>query len=424
MRTQIDIAALLAPIPGDDPVGEELRYSKVYDDIKEARRADDILPQGQWQREIKTSDWKQVISLSVKSLTEKSKDLQIAAWLTEALVTMEGFEGFEAGTALLVGLLDIYWETVYPRIEDDDYDYRIAPLEFYNDKISLCLKQLPLTEPGATPGYSLLKWQETRDTARKDDRITAEDFTAAVAKSSVSFYQTLVELLDRCLAAFKTLDDTLDARLATQAPRISDVGTVLEECQRIVRRICSEQKGIKVQTTGAELHANEAPEESKSVGARVSAGPESAAGVPATAAVSLVIPTIVDETAQEEALWRDALLTMQNGSFKEALNRLLAVASSQPAERGRHRYQFLVAKLCLKGGRPELARPILEKLNTLITELQLDRWESPFWIAEILESLHQCLLSGEPTSDDISRAEDLFKKICTMDVTKVLNAKQ
>ena len=101
MKTTIDINSLLAPIPGENPAGEDLRYSPIYDDLKEARRADDPLERGEWQREIKTSDWDKVISLAVDALSKKSKDLQIAAWLTEALIRKEGFSGLVAGLRLL-----------------------------------------------------------------------------------------------------------------------------------------------------------------------------------------------------------------------------------------------------------------------------------------------------------------------------------
>lgn len=74
----------------------------------------------------------------------------------------------------------------------------------------------------------------------------------------------------------------------------------------------------------------------------------------------------------------------------------------------------------MKAGRPGLARPIIEQLNTQIVELQLERWESPVWIAEVLDALYQCLISGEPPDEDITRANELFKRICTMDVTKAL----
>ena len=56
MKSQIDIDGLLTPIPGDNPAGEDLRYNSTYDEIKEARRADDQLERGVWQRDLKTAD--------------------------------------------------------------------------------------------------------------------------------------------------------------------------------------------------------------------------------------------------------------------------------------------------------------------------------------------------------------------------------
>ena len=96
-----DLDLLLAPFPGENPAGEELRYRPVYDEIKEARRADDALDRGDWQHQLKVSDWDRVIQLSVQALSEKSKDLQIAAWLAEALVKTRGFAGLIEGLKLI-----------------------------------------------------------------------------------------------------------------------------------------------------------------------------------------------------------------------------------------------------------------------------------------------------------------------------------
>ena len=86
---------LLNPIPGDSPSGTNLRYAPVYDKIKEARRQDDDAPQGEWQRERKVADYKQVIKLAGETLATQTKDLQLAAWLTEAFLHQEGFGGLQ-----------------------------------------------------------------------------------------------------------------------------------------------------------------------------------------------------------------------------------------------------------------------------------------------------------------------------------------
>ncbi|MCV4783215.1 type VI secretion system ImpA family N-terminal domain-containing protein, partial [Escherichia coli] len=90
----IDFETLLTPISEDSPSGENLRYSGLYDEITEARRADDALLQGEWQTELKTTDYRKIIELAVDALSTKTKDIQIAAWLSESLVKVYGFAGF------------------------------------------------------------------------------------------------------------------------------------------------------------------------------------------------------------------------------------------------------------------------------------------------------------------------------------------
>src|SRR5690348_3693410 len=82
---------VLVPIPGARPGGVELRYDPLYDKIKEARREEEDIPQGDWQTTRKTADWPQVIKLTKDALVNKSKDLQLAVWLAEATLRREGF---------------------------------------------------------------------------------------------------------------------------------------------------------------------------------------------------------------------------------------------------------------------------------------------------------------------------------------------
>src|ERR1044071_9798054 len=84
---------ILKPIPGDNPSGQNLRSTPLYDKIREARREDDELPQGAWQTERKLADWPTVIKLSQEAIALQSKDLQLAVWLTEALLKKQSVRG-------------------------------------------------------------------------------------------------------------------------------------------------------------------------------------------------------------------------------------------------------------------------------------------------------------------------------------------
>src|SRR5947207_15598427 len=73
----MDVAALLAPIPGDHPAGENLQYSGIYDEIPEARRGDDNPTQGDCEHEPKVSERPKVLELSTFAIASQTKHLQI-----------------------------------------------------------------------------------------------------------------------------------------------------------------------------------------------------------------------------------------------------------------------------------------------------------------------------------------------------------
>lgn len=436
----------MAPIPGDNPAGEDLRYSPAYDQIKEARKADDLLDRGDWQREIKTSDWGTVIATAVDALINKTKDLQIAAWLTEALIKTEGFDGLATGFKILTSLLKDYWEHLYPELEDGDLDFRVAPIEFVNDKLWPCIKQVSITDSNATPGYSWLKWYESRQVGFEADtrnrygdvdenkkkarneliaegKLTAEDFDSAVALSSRAFYESLAKSLVMCQEEFKKLDSTVDEKFGSEAPRLAEIRETLDDCERVIQKIIKEKKESEPDTE-PELQTDEVAaiplKENKSKKEESQALSSSEENAQITAVPSLP-GGFSDSDSPEKAMWENALATLKSAGMKKALDQLFGASCSAPSVREKNRYQLLMAKFCLKAERPDLARPIAEKLNTLIEELQLERWESPVWIADVLDTLYKCLTSGEPSNDDINRAKTLLQKLCTTDVTKAMS---
>ena len=97
---------LLNPIDGPNPSGVNLRYEPIYDKIKEARREEDQPPPGMTERDRKVADNSLVIKLTKDALTNKTKDLQLVAWLTEALLKQQGFAGLKDGLFLCHGLLE------------------------------------------------------------------------------------------------------------------------------------------------------------------------------------------------------------------------------------------------------------------------------------------------------------------------------
>ncbi|MBV8674177.1 MAG: type VI secretion system ImpA family N-terminal domain-containing protein, partial [Acidobacteriaceae bacterium] len=112
---------LLNPVPGENPSGLSLRYERICDQIKEARtEEDENIPSGDWQRQVKRADFALVIKLAGEALATKSKDLQLAAWLTEAHVKREGIALIAPCFKLMQDLQEHFWDTLHPEIEDGD----------------------------------------------------------------------------------------------------------------------------------------------------------------------------------------------------------------------------------------------------------------------------------------------------------------
>jgi type VI secretion system protein ImpA len=431
MKRTIDIDAVMAPIPGEKPAGEDLRYI-LYDEITEARRADDAFERGDWQREIKSADWETVISLCSDALVNRTKDLQIVAWLTEALTITEGFEGFLTGLKVIRGFLENFWESVYPEIEDDDLDFRVGRLEFLNNSLWSRIKQIPLTDSNAKAGYSWLQWEESRrvgnegDAAKAETRaelvaegkLTAEEFDAAVSLSSRAFYESLAAEVTKCSEEFGALEQLSDEKFGKEAPRLAELRKSLEDCNQLVSKILKEKRELE-------------PDEPEATGEEdTAADEESASPVSEPASADIEAPrligpdsmpsgTLSDSAAHENVLWQKANELLNTSGIKAGLQQLLVASTTAPSVRQRNRYRLLMARLCLKADRPDLAKPILEELYALIEELNLERWESPNWIANVLEALYKCLTVGD-ANEDPSRAEELFRKMCTLDVTKAM----
>jgi type VI secretion system ImpA family protein len=147
-----ELMSLLSPISEKKPAGESLRFDRVYDEIKEAREEEDPdLPVGVWQRELKRADWSSVARLCSAALMRKTKDLQIAAWLTEAWLHLLGFRGLDEGIRLVAALCRDFWNDVYPSLEDG-MEARVAPIRWMADKLIVPLKSVPLTAPAGEEG--------------------------------------------------------------------------------------------------------------------------------------------------------------------------------------------------------------------------------------------------------------------------------
>lgn len=238
---------LLTPIADARPGGDDVRYDPVYDQIKEARREDVDLPTGGWETTRKTADWPLVVKLASEVIAKRSKDLQVAVWLTEAKLRREGFAGLTESLALIRQLLEEFWEHLYPELEDGDSEYRAAPLDWLGSRMDLAVKGVPLNRSGHSyidyvesraVGYEHESDKaESRAEAIEEGKLTAEEFDKGFDATPKSWYKELVAGLEAAQTELTRLDEVSRDRFQEFAPGYGSLRGSLEEVTRVAKQL-------------------------------------------------------------------------------------------------------------------------------------------------------------------------------------------
>src|SRR3954447_23145951 len=137
-----DLAVLLAPIAGDAPAGVDLRsdaspqslYYRLRDARADARASERAAEAAESEDSLGAppSEWRTIRDLGIEAIAGYSKDLEIAGWLTEALLRSDGMPGFTAGVELMTGLAKDFWDDLFPLPDEDGVATRVRPVAGLN----------------------------------------------------------------------------------------------------------------------------------------------------------------------------------------------------------------------------------------------------------------------------------------------------
>lgn len=269
------LAGLVAPISEEAPTGIDLRSddsgATALRAIKDARaKASEIERQshgsslgsgGAESEEAPKSfeqalvHWRTVSSLAQRVLTERSKDLEVVAYLIEALVRIDGFAGLAIGFRLARELAENYWDNLYPAPDEDGLETRVLPLARLNGDGSEGLLMAPIrmiriTE-GSTEGpFAIWQKKQADDLNRDKERdrevrisrgaVTTERISRAAAETSTEFFRELLAQIQDAQQEFATLTEVVDEKCSSQpgsAPPSSAIHDALEDALSIVREI-------------------------------------------------------------------------------------------------------------------------------------------------------------------------------------------
>lgn len=245
---------LLAPIPGDDPAGEAVGFA-VRAELEEARKeidpadfdADDPLRPA----EAKKADWASIVRTATQTLTQKSKDLLVAARMTEALTKMHGYAGLAAGLQLLRRLVAENWERMYPKVEDGDLEVRAGPFNWLGDdgrgaRFPYTLRTVPLFQ-GESGWYTLRDWKNIQE---NKPGATRDEFERAMNSATRQRCQELVDDLNAATVELTSLLDVLTEKLGPSAPGMIDVRGALGEALVLTRQALSRKAPAEAEASG------------------------------------------------------------------------------------------------------------------------------------------------------------------------------
>ena len=420
---------LLDPISADKPAGEDLRWTPEWDRIKEARRADDSLDSGKWaKKDSKTAEWRLVQELASRLIREQSKDLQLALWLTEANVKLEGFAGLQEGLRLTRELMARYWDSgLFPSLEEGPDD-RAGPFDWLNEKLTPSLAALPITK--RTDGGEDYSFNDFRQAVQvgseaswktadgeiddnkkkefdkniKDGKISRDIFEQAVRATTRAPYEDFHSVFQQAHQEFKELEKQIAEKFGDAAPNLSACRTALSEIKQEIENILERKR-------------REEPNPVALTGSEGTDGKHSSGLV---FRFPLSLATTQDLHRDNGGSWYAAELLIQSGQVDQGLAEMKRLAASETSGRGRFQRKLLLAEICLTTRRERLARSILEELAEQIDKFQLEAWESSDLIGSVWTRLYSLYTQAGAGSSDVDRAEKLYERLCRLDPWQAL----
>lgn len=258
--------ALLAPIAGPLPCGEDLSFSSELDQIAELRREDDpTLSQGEWVAPLKVADWHGVAALCEQLLSERSKDLRLAMWLTEAWTIERGYAGLLGGLRLCEALCRSHWEALYPLIDDGDADQRIGNIRWLLQKTVQLADTQAVTQGKSHGAYSLrdlalARHQQQAGTsaggsANTPAPLTPEQFMQALRATPAEHLRAQLSALQDVQAVLRHWQTFVDEQLGADGPSFVAAKEALANAEHDLQRLMREV-GV---TVSADLSASTGP---------------------------------------------------------------------------------------------------------------------------------------------------------------------
>jgi type VI secretion system protein ImpA len=253
--------ALVNPISGDSPVGDDLRFdvspSSIYFRLRDARanarEAERLADDDPELRGAIPAQWNVVHDLALEALSSRSKDIEIACWLTESLTRRQGLVGLAEGADVIIGLISSFWnDGLFPLAEVDDPEARLIAITGMSglDKDGSLLQPLRklvlFSRPDGTP-VTLWDLERARDVAaigarsgkapRTTEVMPFADLEAEARSVGKKSLAAVGRDVRRAQASWILLEETISRVVPSQAsPSTGRLRALLDTLRQLVER--------------------------------------------------------------------------------------------------------------------------------------------------------------------------------------------
>lgn len=242
----IDLDRLLEVISPDLPAGQDLEYDPVFGEMERAAEGKEEQQFGDTIIPAEEPDWR-ILKTKAEGVLAQSKDLRAAVYLTKALIRTNGYTGLKDGLKLIQGLIDGFWDSLYPQLDPEDNNdptFRINTLLNLCDTIGFLhpISQIPLVSSTVMGNFSLRDIQIAEGTLApahdEDSEPTLDQVDAAFRESPSEQNQEQLSEIRQAIESVEAIEKKVNEQLGIeQSVDLQPLLVVLKQAEKeIIKR--------------------------------------------------------------------------------------------------------------------------------------------------------------------------------------------
>lgn len=249
----LDLDNLLRSFGDDAPSGPDLEYDSDFTALVLASQVGEERVVGTSVIPPQEPDYGTVCRNAI-DLLARSRDIRTSVILANAMLKTQGLPGFEKALDYLRQALQDYWDSIHPKLDeedDDDPTMRINAVLGLIDRSTVlaALRSAALTDSRAFGRFALRDLQiadgEIAPGSEADVVPTQQTISAAFQDTDPGKLVAISNAVDLCRAHVKSIETTLDEKLGGRAPDLDPLNRMLHDIRnRIASHVVVETETI------------------------------------------------------------------------------------------------------------------------------------------------------------------------------------